>query len=191
MRTMEAIVPISIGLSAGRRAVDFGRYRIPNIGPASEELPASAALLEASAPVSAIHDDWWLDDAPARDLFESVGPNSTAELTGLELAARRQRRPSIYRISPTVRILPMAGRMMPYVSAIRHLPFDGHRLLYGHTHQLSPEAHATKPSTLDWTHGICNPVSETHGLPTGSMHTRPIQRTYHRWICPTPRAGAH
>ena len=29
-------------------AVDFGRYRIPNIGPASEELPASAAL-QASA----------------------------------------------------------------------------------------------------------------------------------------------
>ena len=29
------------------------------------------------------HDDWWLDNAPARDLFESIEPNSTAELTGL------------------------------------------------------------------------------------------------------------
>lgn len=50
----------------------------------------------------------------------------------------------------------MAGRMMPYVSAIRHCRSTDHRLPYGHTHQLSPEGARHEASTLDWTHGICN-----------------------------------
>lgn len=95
------------------------------------------------------HDDWWLDNAPARDLFESIEPNSTAELTGLGIAARRRRRPSIYRISPTVRILPMAGRMMPYVSAIRHCRSTDHRLPVWSHAPLSPEGARTKPQR--WT----------------------------------------
>ena len=67
------------------------------------------------------HDDWWLDDAPARHLFESIEPNSTAELTGLEIG-RPQATETVNLSHFPYRgvILPMAGRMMPYVSAIRH-----------------------------------------------------------------------
>lgn len=95
------------------------------------------------------HDDWWLDDAPARDLFESIEPNSTAELTGLGIAARRRRRPSTYRISPTVRILPMAGRMMPYVSAIRHCRSTDIVCCMATRTSCLRRAHATKPQR--WT----------------------------------------
>lgn len=102
------------------------------------------------------HDDWWLDDAPARDLFESIEPNSTAELTGLGIG-----RPQA---TETVNLSHFPYREdLAYGwpdDAVRFrdqaLPFDGHRLLYGHTHQLSPEGARHEASTLDWTHGICN-----------------------------------
>ena len=75
------------------------------------------------------HDDWWLDDAPARDLFESIEPNSTAELTGLGIG-----RPQA---TETVNL--------------SHFPYR---------------------------------EDLAYGWPDDAV--RPIQRTYHRWICPTP-----
>lgn len=102
------------------------------------------------------HDDWWLDDAPARDLFESIEPNSTAELTGLGIGRPQATETVNLSHSPTVRILPMAGRMMPYVSAIRHCRSTDIVCCMVTRTSCLRRAHATKPSTLDWTHGICN-----------------------------------
>lgn len=103
------------------------------------------------------HDDWWLDDAPARDLFESIEPNSTAELPGLGIG-RPQATETVNLSHFPYRedILPMAGRMMPYVSAIRHCRSTDIVCCMVTRTSCLRRAHATKPSTLDWTHGICN-----------------------------------
>ena len=108
------------------------------------------------------HDDWWLDDAPARDLFESIEPNSTAELTGLGIGRPqatetvnlshfpyREDRRQVLHCWPDDAVRFWIHAKKPHDQ--NALPFDGHRLLYGHTHQLSPEGARHEASTLDWT----------------------------------------
>ena len=126
------------------------------------------------------HDDWWLDDAPARDLFESIEPNSTAELTGLGIG-----RPQA---TETVNL-----SHFPYREDLAYgwpdddvrfrdqaLPFDGHRLLYGHTHQLSPEGARHEALNVGLDAWNLQPVSETqiadwfHAHATDSTHVSPL-----------------
>ncbi|WP_236034571.1 phosphoesterase [Bifidobacterium saguinibicoloris] len=107
------------------------------------------------------HDDWWLDDRPARNLFESIEPNGTVDVTGLD-ATHPERAETVnlshfpYR-EDLVYGWPDDAVRFPD----KALPFDGRRLLYGHTHQLSPEG--ARPEALNvgldaWGLG---PVSET------------------------------
>ena len=126
------------------------------------------------------HDDWWLDDAPARDLFESIEPNSTAELTGLGIG-----RPQA---TETVNLSHFPYREdLAYGwpdDAVRFrdqaLPFDGHRLLYGHTHQLSPEGARHEALNVGLDAWNLQPVSETqiadwfHAHATDSTHVSPL-----------------
>ena len=137
------------------------------------------------------HDDWWLDDAPARDLFESIEPNSTAELTGLGIG-----RPQA---TETVNLSHFPYREdLAYGwpdDAVRFrdqaLPFDGHRLLYGHTHQLSPEGARHEALNVGLDAWNLQPVSETqiadwfHAHATDSTHVSPLD------MPDSPRAGAH
>ena len=159
--------------------MDFGRYRIPHIGPASEELSASAAL-QASARGYRQSRRLVLDDAPARDLFESIEPNSTAELTGLGIG-----RPQA---TETVNLSHFPYREdLAYGwpdDAVRFrdqaLPFDGHRLLYGHTHQLSPEGARHEALNVGLDAWNLQPVSETqiadwfHAHATDSTRVSPL-----------------
>ena len=126
------------------------------------------------------HDDWWLDNAPARDLFESIEPNSTAELTGLGIG-----RPQA---TETVNLSHFPYREdLAYGwpdDAVRFrdqaLPFDGHRLLYGHTHQLSPEGARHEALNVGLDAWNLQPVSETqiadwfHAHATDSTHVSPL-----------------
>ena len=92
------------------------------------------------------HDDWWLGDRSARNLFESIEQNDTVGLTGLDTT-----RPD------SVEIVNLSH--FPYREDLAYgwpddalrfrdkaLSFDGRRLLYGHTHQLAPEG--ARPEAL-------------------------------------------
>lgn len=94
------------------------------------------------------HDDWWLDDKPARNLFESIEANDTVELSGFgdeDSSAATE----------TVNLSHFPYREdLAYGwpdDAVRFhdqaLPFDGRKLLYGHTHQLSPAG--ARPEALN------------------------------------------
>ena len=91
--------------------------------------------------ISAIgnHDDWWMDNKPALNLFESIEPNGTVELEGLgtvNLSHFPYREDLAYGWpDDAVRFHDQA------------LPFDGRKLLYGHTHQLSPAG--ARPESLN------------------------------------------
>ena len=77
------------------------------------------------------HDDWWLEDRPALNLFESLEPNDTVEIEGLgivNLSHFPYREDLSYSWPDDV--AKFSGKA---------LPFDGRKLLYGHTHQLSPD----------------------------------------------------
>ena len=91
------------------------------------------------------HDDWWLDDQPARNLFESIEPNGTADITGLGADGK----PEMVNLSHFPYREDLAYGWPD--DAVRFtgpaLPFDGHRLLYGHTHQLDPEG--ARPESLN------------------------------------------
>lgn len=60
------------------------------------------------------------------------------------------------------------------------LPFDGHRLLYGHTHQLSPEGARHEALNVGLDAWNLQPVSETqiadwfHAHATDSTHVSPL-----------------
>lgn len=85
------------------------------------------------------HDDWWMDNKPALNLFESIEPNGTVELEGLgtvNLSHFPYREDLAYGWpDDAVRFHDQA------------LPFDGRKLLYGHTHQLSPAG--ARPESLN------------------------------------------
>ncbi|KAB7791119.1 metallophosphoesterase family protein [Bifidobacterium leontopitheci] len=93
------------------------------------------------------HDDWWMANRPALNLFESIEPNDTVDLPGLDAA-----RPDDLE---TVNLSHFPYREdLAYGwpdDAVRFhdqaLPFDGRRLLYGHTHQLTPEG--ARPESLN------------------------------------------
>lgn len=80
-----------------------------------------------------------MDNKPALNLFESIEPNGTVELEGLG----------------TVNLSHFPYREdLAYGwpdDAVRfhdqELPFDGRKLLYGHTHQLSPAG--ARPESLN------------------------------------------
>ncbi|MBT1175242.1 phosphoesterase [Bifidobacterium sp. LC6] len=93
------------------------------------------------------HDDWWMDNQPALNLFESIEPNDAVELTGCN--------PDNPEMLETVNMSHFPYREdLAYGwpdDAVRFhdqaLPFDGHKLLYGHTHQLSPAG--ARPESLN------------------------------------------
>lgn len=80
-----------------------------------------------------------MDNKPALNLFESIEPNGTVELEGLgtvNLSHFPYREDLAYGWpDDAVRFHDQA------------LPFDGRKLLYGHTHQLSPAG--ARPESLD------------------------------------------
>ncbi len=80
-----------------------------------------------------------MDNKPALNLFESIEPNGTVELEGLgtvNLSHFPYREDLAYGWpDDAVRFHDQA------------LPFDGRKLLYGHTHQLSPVG--ARPESLD------------------------------------------
>lgn len=99
------------------------------------------------------HDDWWMDNKPALNLFENIEPNGTVELEGLgtvNLSHFPYREDLAYGWpDDAVRFHDQA------------LPFDGRKLLYGHTHQLSPAG--ARPESLNVGLDAWNlaPVSQT------------------------------
>lgn len=97
------------------------------------------------------HDDWWLDDRPARNLFESIEPNDTVELPGLD-----GERPDATGAGTGTTNLSHFPYREDLVygwpdDAVRFrdkaLPFDGRHLLYGHTHQITPDG--ARPEALN------------------------------------------
>lgn len=85
------------------------------------------------------HDDWWLEDRPALNRFESLEPHDTVEIEGLgtvNLSHYPYREDLAYSWPDDV--AKFSGKA---------LPFDGRRLLYGHTHQLSPDG--ARPEALN------------------------------------------
>ncbi len=85
------------------------------------------------------HDDWWMTDRPARNLFVSLEPNDTADIDGLgvvNLSHFPYREDLSYSWPDDV--AKCSGKA---------LPFDGRKLLYGHTHQLSPAG--ARPESLN------------------------------------------
>ncbi|KFI52215.1 phosphoesterase [Bifidobacterium biavatii] len=93
------------------------------------------------------HDDWWLDDKPARNLFESIEPNDTVELGGFDL--QRPDVTEIVNLSHFPYREDLAYSWPDDVAKFhdKALPFDGRKLLYGHTHQLSPAG--ARPEALN------------------------------------------
>lgn len=93
------------------------------------------------------HDDWWMGDKPALNLFESIEPNGTVELSGMDTNA-----------PDAAEIVNLSH--FPYQEDLAYgwpddavrfheqaLPFDGRKLLYGHTHQLTPAG--ARPESLN------------------------------------------
>ncbi|WP_236691605.1 metallophosphoesterase family protein [Bifidobacterium aesculapii] len=107
------------------------------------------------------HDDWWLENKPARNLFASIEANGTVELAGLDAAHPEA--------TETVNLSHFPYREdlafgWPDDAARFHdqaLPFDGRRLLYGHTHQLSPEGARPEALNVGLDAWDLEPVSET------------------------------
>lgn len=94
-----------------------------------------------------------MDNKPALNLFENIEPNGTVELEGLgtvNLSHFPYREDHAYGWpDDAVRFHDQA------------LPFDGRKLLYGHTHQLSPAG--ARPESLNVGLDAWNlvPVSQT------------------------------
>lgn len=107
------------------------------------------------------HDDWWMTDKPALNLFESIEPNGTVELTGFD--ETKPDRVEIVNLSHFPYREDLAYSWPD--DAVRFheqaLPFDGRKLLYGHTHQLSPAG--ARPEALNVGLDAWNltPVSQT------------------------------
>ena len=83
--------------------------------------------------------DWWLEDRPALNLFESLEPHDTVEIEGLgtvNLSHYPYREDLAYSWPDDV--AKFSGKA---------LPFNGRKLLYGHTHQLSPDG--ARPEALN------------------------------------------
>lgn len=121
------------------------------------------------------HDDWWLDDRPARNLFESIKPNDAVGIAGLGADGRTE----------TVNLSHFPYREdLAYGwsdDAVRFaeqaLPFDGCRLLYGHTHQLDPEG--ARPESLNVGLDAWNltPVSEAQVVAWFRAHEGQVPET--------------
>ena len=99
------------------------------------------------------HDDWWLEDRPALNLFESLEPHDTVEIEGLgtvNLSHYPYREDLAYSWPDDV--AKFSGKA---------LPFDGRKLLYGHTHQLSPDGARPEALNVGLDAWDLMPVSET------------------------------
>lgn len=107
------------------------------------------------------HDDWWLENKPARNLFASIEANDAVGIVGLDAAHPEA--------TETVNL-----SHFPYREDLAYgwpddevrfhdqaLPFDGHRLLYGHTHQLSPEGARPEALNVGLDAWDLEPVSES------------------------------
>ncbi|PLS30983.1 phosphoesterase [Bifidobacterium margollesii] len=94
------------------------------------------------------HDDWWLDNRPTRNLFESIEPNGEVALRGLDSSRPDTTEPVHLSHFPYREDLAFGWPDDAVRFHDQALPFDGsHRLLYGHTHQLSPEG--ARPEALN------------------------------------------
>lgn len=114
------------------------------------------------------HDDWWMDNTPARNLFESIEGNDTTTI-----AFGDEGDPSIVNLShfPYREDLAYGWPDDAVRFSTRALPFDGCRLLYGHTHQLTPEG--ARPESLNVGLDAWNllPVSEQQIVDWFCTHT--------------------
>lgn len=93
------------------------------------------------------HDDWWMGDKPALNLFESIEPNGVVELEGFDESHLDNMETVNLSHFPYQEDLAYGW---PDDEARFHdqaLPFDGRKLLYGHTHQLSPAG--ARPESLN------------------------------------------
>lgn len=99
------------------------------------------------------HDDWWREDRPALNLFESLEPHDTVEIEGLgtvNLSHYPYREDLTYSWPDDV--AKFSGKA---------LPFNGRKLLYGHTHQLSPDGARPEALNVGLDAWDLMPVSET------------------------------
>ncbi|MBW3090142.1 phosphoesterase [Bifidobacterium miconisargentati] len=99
------------------------------------------------------HDNWWIDDRPARNLFETLEANGSATIAGLgavNLSHFPYREDLAYGWPDDV--AKYSGKA---------LPFDGRRLLYGHTHQLSPDGARPESVNVGLDAWNLHPVSES------------------------------
>lgn len=99
------------------------------------------------------HDDWWLEDKPARNLFETLEPNDAVDIDGLgtvNLSHFPYREDLAYSWPDDVAKF-----------SAKALPFDGRMLLYGHTHQLSPDGARPEALNVGLDAWALQPVSES------------------------------